>query len=184
MYLTKASSIFSSICQGPYSMCHVVSHEDDQKPNFWYFLLIDKQMQYPGTYLNFHGAISATFMLDATLKSLAVQALWTLDDSTGDITSHFIGHGKLHLPGIANSSGMKYGIVDIELSVKQFIGNLPTGASPVMARQAVEFVPISVGFGTKCDCGGHKLGYKDDELHGHGRWCKLVKDANGRQTKT
>jgi hypothetical protein len=24
-----------------------------------------------------------------------------------------------------------------------------------------------------CDCGGHKCGYRDDELHGHATWCKL-----------
>lgn len=30
-----------------------------------------------------------------------------------------------------------------------------------------------------CDCGGHKLGYKDDELHGHGTWCKLVELSQG-----
>lgn len=30
-----------------------------------------------------------------------------------------------------------------------------------------------------CDCGGHKLGYRDDELHGHGTWCKLVELSQG-----
>ena len=29
-----------------------------------------------------------------------------------------------------------------------------------------------------CDCGGHKLGYSDDQLHGHGTWCKLVENAS------
>jgi len=28
-----------------------------------------------------------------------------------------------------------------------------------------------------CDCGGHACGYKDDELHGHANWCKLVELA-------
>jgi hypothetical protein len=28
-----------------------------------------------------------------------------------------------------------------------------------------------------CDCGGHKCGYRDDELHGHANWCTLVKHS-------
>lgn len=30
---------------------------------------------------------------------------------------------------------------------------------------------------TQCECGGHKLGYSDQELHGHGRWCPVVTRA-------
>jgi hypothetical protein len=29
-----------------------------------------------------------------------------------------------------------------------------------------------------CDCGAHKCGYKDSELHGHAGWCKLNEITN------
>lgn len=32
---------------------------------------------------------------------------------------------------------------------------------------------------SQCDCGAHKCGYKDDELHAHARWCKLVELSKG-----
>lgn len=30
-----------------------------------------------------------------------------------------------------------------------------------------------------CDCGAHKCGYKDNELHAHARWCKLNELSQG-----
>lgn len=165
---------------GSYSMCKWHSFEDDQKVGFWYFILTNNRLQYPGLYVDIHGRISSTFLLDPTLKSLDVQALFTFDEPTLDVTSHFVGHGKLHLPGIANSSGMKYGIVDIELSVAQFISHLPTGQCPVVQFKIDDKVVARALEAPQCDCGGKTLGYRDDELHGHGPWCKLV--TNARQT--
>lgn len=184
MSISKLDAALKQVIQsGSYATCRIVSAPDDQRTDFWYFMLVNKNLQFPGTYCNIHGELSATFLLDPALKSLDVQALFTLDNKTGDITSHFVGHGKLHLPGIGNSSGLKYGIVDIELSVAQFVNGLPTGQCPVAkVAQSIEFAPITISFASKCDCGGKKLGYRDDELHGHGQWCKLVKEAD-RGTK-
>lgn len=161
---------------GSYANCNIRSHEDDQKPDFWYLIMVDKVVQYPGTYVNFHGQISAQFLLDPTLTALSVQSLFTIDDKSGDITSHFIGHGKLHLPGIANSVGIKYGIVDIEQSVAQYLKtSLPTSN----VAKAIDYVKVTIqeAMSPQCNCGARKLGYKDDELHGHARWCKLVTDS-------
>lgn len=187
MSLSRLLAALNQLPQsGSYAQCKVISHEDDQKSDFWYILLVNKNLQYPATYLNLHGALSATFMLDSTLKSLDVQALITFNSTTDDITVHHIGVGKLHLPGIANSSGMKYGIVDVELSVSQFIQHLPTTcpavamASMVKPVGTIEFEvskDLKVGVMPQCDCGGHKTGYRNDELHGHARWCKLVLHA-------
>lgn len=174
MNLTRLTNALNQLTQsGPYSTFKFHSYEDDQKADFWYFFLTKTGLQYPGLYLNMHGQISATCLLDPTLKSLDVQALFTLDNKTGDITCHHIGHGKLHLPGIANSSGMKYGIVDVELSVTQFLNHLPTGQCPVTFK-VEEVKPWPKIKLYECDCGAHKCGYRDDELHAHARWCELV----------
>jgi hypothetical protein len=141
--------------------------------DYWYFVIVRKGLQYPGLFLNLNGQISSQFLLDPTLKSLDVQALFTFDNRAGsaDVTCHFVGHGKLHLPGIANSSGMKYGLVDLELSVAQYLKtHLPTGAYPIVTKYEI--------MKSRCDCGGRKAGYRDDELHGHAQWCDLVKNPS------
>lgn len=171
------TALRSVLKAGPYANCRIVSCPDDQKQDFWYFMLVENNLQFPVTYMNIHGSLSAQFLLDPALKSLDVQALFTLDAKSGDITSHFVGHGKLHLPGIANSSGMKYGITDIELSVKQFMSHLPTGKCPVVQFTISDEVMARALERAGCDCGGKKLGYRDDELHGHAQWCKLVMNA-------
>jgi len=45
-----------------------------------------------------------------------------------------------------------------------------------VTRLAEELKPLYRG---QCDCGGHKCGYRDDELHGHARWCRLVEQSQG-----
>lgn len=169
---------------GPYATCHVLHYEDDQKSDFWYFFLIEKRNTvFPGLYVNFHGQLSANCLLDPALSTLDVQAMFTCNTQTGDITCHFVGHGKLHLPGIANSSAMKYGINEVESSVAQFVQRSAPSACPVIGTLKLNGQTIAKITGepsfkvlprtSRCDCGGKKLGYEDNQPWGHGSWCKV-----------
>lgn len=179
---------------GSVSTCRLRFHEDESKPDFWYVLIQETTLTpFPGQYVNLNGGISANFLLDQALSSLAVQALFTINTQTDDISCHYVGPGKLVLPNVANSSGMKYGIIDIESSVKVFLHtSLPTTCPVVNSQQvapASVTLPIPpmpqeikikvLGRGSLCDCGAKKLGYSDAELHGHGQWCKLVEMSKG-----
>ncbi len=161
------------ILQGPLAHCEMRAYEDAITTDMWYVLFVDKVVQFPGTFVDLHGRISPQFMLDPTLKALSVQALFQYDARNGDVTCHFIGHGKLHLPGIANSAGLKYGIIDVQMSVAQYMSHLPTTQCPVVTTREAQVTSS----GSQCDCGGRKAGYADDQLYGHAHWCDLVRGS-------
>jgi hypothetical protein len=51
----------------------------------------------------------------------------------------------------------------------------PPAFNGAAMQDAYEFkvTTVKAEKNSDCDCGGHKCGYRDDELHGHATWCKL-----------
>lgn len=151
--------------------------EDDSKSDMWYIVLYSKGgPAFMHKYMGASGKISANFLMDPNISSPDCEALITVNDQNGNITMHHVGHGKLHLPGIVNSSGMSYGEVDFQLAINQYVQRYsPVTTSTAKLSTGIEHIEVSLVIKSSCDCGGHKLGYRDDELHGHARWCELVR---------
>lgn len=168
-----------------FSLCDVIWHEDDSKPGQWYIVMVEQRsMKFMDKYLGSNGKISSTFLLDPIIGSIDVLALITLDEPSGDLSMHQIGVNKLKLPGIALTAGIKYGIVDFELAVKQYLSpNKTVGPiCPVVERSEQEFTIRTLPRTSRCDCGGRAAGYHDNEPWGHGRWCKIFGGPDGKET--
>lgn len=157
-----------------------ISYSDDSIPDLHYVLLARDSVRVQlNQYLDSRLKISSMFLMSAVIATPDIQALFTIDNKN-NIVMHFVGHSKLHLPGITISSAIKYDITDIEMSCKQLITKqqLPAGVvttadidEPVKRLDLTDVISL-------CDCGAHKCGYKDTELHGHSRWCR-VNDTYG-----
>jgi len=154
----------------------IYNYRDDSKHDFYYIILakpsVDKNIV---KYLNASMELSAQWLLDPVIaKSNDLECLWTVNDSTGDIQSHWIGYGRLKLPGIVNA--IQYSLSDLETAVNQYMQNtvagwhgyLPIGDGNDLEMEDEVTKPIMI-----CDCGAHKCGYADTDLHGHGSWCKV-----------
>lgn len=180
--ISKLTGILMPLLTGPYPSYDLLTYEDDNGHDSWYVVLalpfVDKNLI---KYVNVHGKISSQWLLDPVLMYGDIEAIFTFEAQTGDVTVYTPKTSGFKLPGIGTS--VKYGIVDIEKAVNQFCG-LP--ALPYKRTKMGIFgefedddevtKPLTI-----CDCGAHKLGYKDTDLHGHGPWCEVLKVYGGKK---
>lgn len=113
--------------------------------------------------------------------------------SVGDIVERVNGVAKYEILGVDTASReyqvkvlrsinqRRAGVIDRKSMNMIDREYMKASAAPGTYSYKVESIPphevthlCTITRKSKCDCGGHKLGYTDDQLFGHGTWCKLV----------
>ena len=183
--ISKFTGVLTPLLTGPYPSYDLLTYEDDTAHDQWYVVLalpfVDKNLiKYTGV----NGKISSQWLMDPVISYGDIEAMFTFEAPTGDVRVYVPKVSQFKLPGIGTSA--KYGISDIEAAVNKLCGV----SSPPYKRTNMgifgEFESDLMLDTDKepdyvCDCGGHALGYKDTDLHGHGQWCKALKVYGGQK---
>lgn len=151
---------------GKYINHEVVSYQSDIQPDTYYtFLLHPNFRSTMNAFVNSYGQLNYYDCINHLPSADVGLVFITYNTGIGSV----IFNGGRSYDSFAGLSDYKiYGIVDIEDAVKRIL--LSNNVQSSWAGSVSYSTPVA----SRCDCGGHKVGYKDNELFGHAHWCKLV----------